>query len=384
MIYRFSWSIFILIIILLNRDVFSSEQDVYRNALANLQAEYDSLKKTYSEEKLSLLNKQSFRGQTYEKRLNLRYQGIREAKKILLSRIEKNKETDLIKNETLYVVFLDPGHGGKDSGAIIPPLSLVEGDGYKLRESDITYSIARLVKQMLEKDKFIVILSRTRPSDGPSLYARSALCRAIKPDIAISIHLNSSQYAFPVYDRPDTAIPEINYTRVFVWQPSDLDLFYPFYKQIHEEIFSTDTRSKTLKLARCLSDSFKMNLGLDYTVSPDMAMKLDAIKKLRARLSRPLTTTSTKKYTSEDISGEKLLENRLICNLYKKDIEHIPGVEGKDLHMVREAPSIPSVLVEPLFISCPQEQVNILERNRKQEIAEAIAVAIREYFGLNE
>ena len=88
------------------------------------------------------------------------------------------------------VIYLDPGHGGTDPGAI-----------YKdIYEKDITLSICKKLKELLENDGAIVYMTRYDDYDlSDSTYNRKYrdLNNKVKvinesmSDLYISIHLNS-------------------------------------------------------------------------------------------------------------------------------------------------------------------------------------------------
>ena len=80
-----------------------------------------------------------------------------------------------------YVVYLDPGHGGSDPGAI--------GNG--IIEKDIVLNIALDVKRQLENVGVKVVMSRE--SDVyVALKERSSGANAVSADIFVSIHMNSA------------------------------------------------------------------------------------------------------------------------------------------------------------------------------------------------
>ncbi|MCD6098904.1 N-acetylmuramoyl-L-alanine amidase [bacterium] len=80
-------------------------------------------------------------------------------------------------------VIIDPGHGGKDPGAIGP---------LGTYEKDITISIARKLKPILEKDGWEVYLTREDDRFLP-LSERSEMANRLHGDIFISIHCNGSK-----------------------------------------------------------------------------------------------------------------------------------------------------------------------------------------------
>jgi N-acetylmuramoyl-L-alanine amidase len=78
-------------------------------------------------------------------------------------------------------VILDPGHGGSDPGAV--------GAG-GVREKDVTLDVASRVRTLLEENRLLV--SMTRDGDTSlSLKDRVLLANAKKPDLFVSIHVNS-------------------------------------------------------------------------------------------------------------------------------------------------------------------------------------------------
>jgi N-acetylmuramoyl-L-alanine amidase len=83
-----------------------------------------------------------------------------------------------------YVVVLDPGHGGRDPGAI-------SQDG-ALKEKDITLEVAKATKRILEKNNPGITVELTRSDDKfMNLEARTALANRLNADLFISIHCNS-------------------------------------------------------------------------------------------------------------------------------------------------------------------------------------------------
>ena len=79
-------------------------------------------------------------------------------------------------------IVIDPGHGGKDPGAI----------GYRgLKEKDVTLRLAKLLKQELETYLGCqVILTRYKDEYVP-LEKRAALANRVKADLFISLHCNA-------------------------------------------------------------------------------------------------------------------------------------------------------------------------------------------------
>ena len=78
-------------------------------------------------------------------------------------------------------VFLDPGHGGSDPGAV--------AGGY--READLNLTVAKKVQSLLLDRGYTVYMSRNN-NTNISLLDRSIMANSLKPDIFVSIHHNST------------------------------------------------------------------------------------------------------------------------------------------------------------------------------------------------
>ncbi|MGN1195364.1 MAG: N-acetylmuramoyl-L-alanine amidase, partial [Acutalibacteraceae bacterium] len=81
------------------------------------------------------------------------------------------------------VIVLDPGHGGKDPGAI--------GYSGAVQESDLNFATSVAVMNELQKRGATVYLTRYEDK-YLTLEERKAIVRSIKPDVFVSIHANGS------------------------------------------------------------------------------------------------------------------------------------------------------------------------------------------------
>ncbi|MGR0481794.1 MAG: N-acetylmuramoyl-L-alanine amidase [Candidatus Electronema sp. V4] len=77
-------------------------------------------------------------------------------------------------------IMIDPGHGGKDSGAV----------GFGLREKDIVLDVARRVRSLLKKDGYEVLTTRDKDVFIP-LEERTALANTKGADLFLSVHVNA-------------------------------------------------------------------------------------------------------------------------------------------------------------------------------------------------
>lgn len=118
--------------------------------------------------------------------------------KVTAADVVKLVETKIlpVKSES---VCLDPGHGGKDAGAIYRDIY----------ESNINLVVALKVKAILESDGYKVFMTR---SDDTFVYKRprATYCNSTNADIMVSIHHNS-------YDSDHT----VNYSTAMYYKKSD-------------------------------------------------------------------------------------------------------------------------------------------------------------------
>lgn len=85
-----------------------------------------------------------------------------------------------------FTVVIDPGHGGKDPGAV----------GKKVKEKDIVLAIALKLGSYIEKNMPDVKIIYTRKTDEfIELYKRAQIANENKADLFVSIHCNASPSA---------------------------------------------------------------------------------------------------------------------------------------------------------------------------------------------
>src|SRR5699024_12328421 len=79
-------------------------------------------------------------------------------------------------------IFIDAGHGGKDSGAV--------GNG--LKEKDLTLKIAKKIRSYMEKNDKGHSIKMSRVTDKTvSLNERSNMANTRGADYVLSVHINS-------------------------------------------------------------------------------------------------------------------------------------------------------------------------------------------------
>ncbi len=77
-------------------------------------------------------------------------------------------------------VVVDPGHGGRDSGTLLP--------AYGLLEKDVTWDIADRLRGLLE-DEFVVVMTR-EGDETVELARRAEIANSGGADLFVSIHVN--------------------------------------------------------------------------------------------------------------------------------------------------------------------------------------------------
>ena len=80
----------------------------------------------------------------------------------------------------IQTVLIDPGHGGKDPGAVFG----------KLYEKDINLRLAKILGSILEEKGFTVLYTRTKDVFIP-LEERTAIANSKKADLFLSLHVNA-------------------------------------------------------------------------------------------------------------------------------------------------------------------------------------------------
>ena len=84
-------------------------------------------------------------------------------------------------DDGVFLVVLDPGHGGNDPGAVVG----------EAQEKDINLAIALLVREQLEEQEGITILMTRDQDVYPSLTDRADFANQEQADLFVSIHANS-------------------------------------------------------------------------------------------------------------------------------------------------------------------------------------------------
>lgn len=219
---------------------------------------------------------------------------------------------------TIREVVIDPGHGGRDPGAIG-----VTG----LREKDLSLDVAKRLKIILESYGLNVCLTRDYDRFVP-LEERSRLANRRDADIFISIHANANR----------------------VRSLSGFEVYYISNKIDDSRRAMVSADNSDLKLDNASYD--RQNVNLKATV-------WDII------------------YGQN--RSESIQLARSICNFASRNLDaRVLGIKGAPFYVLKWT-QMPSVLVEIGFLSNSSEERLLRNGFYRQQIAEAIAEGIRSY-----
>ncbi len=221
------------------------------------------------------------------------------------------------------VVVIDPGHGGKDTGAIGPNGTY---------EKHVVLAIARRVAALVDAEPGMRAVLTRRDDRFLPLRGRIEAARKHRADLFISIHADSA---------PNGASAS------------------------GSSVYVLSTRGASSEAARWLADSEN---AADLVGGLRLADKDEKLASVLLDLSLDAQLES-----SFFLAGRILGELRKVGNVHKSDIERAGFV-------VLKAPDIPSVLVETAFLSNPDEERKLADPAHQRGLARAVMGGIRQYF----
>lgn len=228
-------------------------------------------------------------------------------------------DTSLIQQLGLKVntIVLDPGHGGKDPGA-------VGKNG--LKEKDVTLKLARMLREKLTNEAGAkVILTRDSDVFIP-LEERTAIANSQEADLFVSIHINAA---------PRRTASGIETYILSLSNNEDA-------RRVAARENATSTRSVS-DLEFILNDLIK-------TAKTNDSAKLAAV-----------------------------VQDNLVAGLRKKfDSIRSNGVKGAPFYVL-VGTKMPAILVEVSFISNPEEERRLKDEAYLREVVEGIAAGIMHY-----
>ena len=243
----------------------------------------------------------------------------------VLLKINLKKNKDLANNIRDIIVAIDPGHGGKDPGAV---------SSNNVLEKDITLLIAKELQRTLrDTEGYQAVLIRSDDSTV-SLNDRYQNARKYGADAFISIHADGFRLA------------SVKGASVFIW---------------------SDESSSSV--ARNLSDKERKRIQAQIKNIKSYDFNEDAAKEL-------YPNTYKKKVDQSKMLGSKILD-QLKRDPYTKI--HKQNVEYADFRVLKSV-DIPSVLVESGFITNPEDAKRLKTKAGRRMIARSIFLGIHNYF----
>ncbi|MBD3306467.1 LysM peptidoglycan-binding domain-containing protein [candidate division KSB3 bacterium] len=242
-------------------------------------------------------------------------------------RVERLQMTRQLKQEQHYIVVLDPGHGGRDPGAI-------GRDGRK--EKDIVLDIAQRMKKLIEQKAPSIKVYLTRDGDYfLSLRKRTEIARDYNADLFISLHVNANPsrkvHGFSVYTLSEEA---------------------------------TDEAAKRLAEKENAADLF----GGVETPTPDE----DTLLKF---VLADLSTTASLQHSLE---FGRISVNTTVADLQAYHIQK-EGLKRANFIVLRTA-DMPAVLVEACYISNARESKLLNQKEFRTKLAQSLAKSTIHYF----
>ncbi len=226
------------------------------------------------------------------------------------------------------IVVVDPGHGGKDPGAI----------GSKgQREKDVVLSIAQLLAKRLKREKgFDVKLVRNDDFFVP-LRKRVDIARQHKADMFISVHAD--------------AAPRLTASGASVYALSEGGANSATARFMAQRENGADLLGATTLLNLKDKDPMLAGVILDMSMNATIASSLQL---------------------GSSVLGS--LQN--ITSLHQKRVEQAGFA-------VLKSPDVPSILVETGFISNPRDAQRLVTARHQQAVADGLFEGLKRYFQKN-
>lgn len=221
------------------------------------------------------------------------------------------------------VVAIDPGHGGKDTGAL---------GRNGTREKDVVLAIGRKLAALIDAESGMRAVLTRRTDVFLPLRNRIDVARRHKADLFISIHADSAPGG-------STATGST--------------------------VYMLSTRGASSEAARWLADSEN---AADLVGGLKLSDKDEQLASVLIDLSQEASLEA-----SQFLAEKVLTQLRRVGDLHRTEVERAGFV-------VLKAPDIPSILVETAFLSNPQEEAQLADDRHQRALARAVMEGIRQYY----
>lgn len=225
------------------------------------------------------------------------------------------------KEFTIRTIVVDPGHGGRDPGAI--------SRKFKMREKHITLAISKKLKNILEERGIKIIMTR-QTDTFVSLPKRSEMANKSGADLFVSVHINASR-------------------------TKSLNGFECYY--LSE---AADDN------ARAIEAFENSSLKLGDSALAEHSTKLD-------KALWDMTLTENRRESAE-------LAGRICDSVGKGLLAKNRGIRTARFYVLKRT-RIPAVLVEAGYISNKEEEMKFNDQAYLDRMAEALAKGILAYKG---
>lgn len=236
----------------------------------------------------------------------------------------------------LRTVVIDPGHGGKDPGAL--------GKTRNMHEKHIVLSVSRLLGQKIKENHPDVKVIYTRSSDAfIGLHERAMVARRNNADLFISIHCNGS------------SSPDAKGTSVHILGQN-----------------SDNKKNKT--------DYFERNMSTAQRENSVIVLEDDYQTKYQT-----FDPNSPESFISHQLQWMAFYESSLLFAsevveyLVAKPLTPRRLVVDQDIFQVLVEANMPAVLLELAFVTNPVEYKFLSSKEGQEEIAERLYKAFSSY-----
>ena len=236
----------------------------------------------------------------------------------------------------LKTVVIDPGHGGKDPGAL--------GKGKNIHEKHIVLSVSKLLGQKIKAKYPDVKVIYTRSNDTfIGLHERAMVARRNNADLFISIHCNGSSNT------------EAKGSSVHILGQS-----------------SNNSRNKT--------DYFERNMSTAQRENAVIVLEDDYETKYQS-----FDPNSPESYISHQLQWMAYYESSLLFasevveNLIQKPLVPRRLVVDQDIFQVLVEANMPAVLLELAFVTNPSEYKYLSSSEGQEQVAERLFQAFKSY-----